>query len=65
MQKVNRYEASKRPDEFRSLAWATPMIGDDGKKRHRRTAGEIDRHYKCPVRGCGKSYGLTIKFNTL
>eukprot|EP01015_Nassula_variabilis_P014191 TRINITY_DN21709_c0_g1_i3.p3 TRINITY_DN21709_c0_g1~~TRINITY_DN21709_c0_g1_i3.p3 ORF type:complete len:123 (-),score=16.28 TRINITY_DN21709_c0_g1_i3:137-505(-) len=25
---------------------------DDKKKRHRRTAGEIDRHYKCPVETC-------------
>ena len=29
----------------------------DGKKRHRRTATEINRHYRCPVEGCGKSYG--------
>jgi len=31
--------------------------GLDGKKRHRRTATEISRHFKCPIEGCGKSYG--------
>eukprot|EP01016_Furgasonia_blochmanni_P020152 TRINITY_DN2246_c0_g1_i15.p2 TRINITY_DN2246_c0_g1~~TRINITY_DN2246_c0_g1_i15.p2 ORF type:complete len:111 (-),score=25.27 TRINITY_DN2246_c0_g1_i15:282-614(-) len=30
---------------------------DEKKKRHRRPACEIDRHYKCPVDACQKSYG--------
>jgi len=27
------------------------------KKRHRRSANQIDRHYKCPVITCAKTYG--------
>jgi len=30
---------------------------EDKKKRFRRTATEIDRHYKCPITECQKSYG--------
>jgi len=32
-------------------------------KRHRRTAGEIERHYRCPGERCGKSYGSEGSLN--
>lgn len=32
-------------------------IAEEKRKRHRRTATEIARHYKCPVDECPKSYG--------
>tara|TARA_B110000285_G_C14879603_1_gene493214 strand:+ start:466 stop:651 length:186 start_codon:yes stop_codon:yes gene_type:complete len=32
-------------------------IDNEKKKRHRRTATEIARHYRCPIEGCPKSYG--------
>lgn len=36
---------------------------DDKKKRYRRTANEISRHYICPQPGCGKSYGSEGSLN--
>ena len=30
---------------------------EEKKKRFRRTAGEINRHYICPIESCRKSYG--------
>eukprot|EP01016_Furgasonia_blochmanni_P056932 TRINITY_DN97_c0_g2_i4.p1 TRINITY_DN97_c0_g2~~TRINITY_DN97_c0_g2_i4.p1 ORF type:complete len:221 (-),score=39.39 TRINITY_DN97_c0_g2_i4:227-889(-) len=36
---------------------------DDKKKRFRRTASEIDRHYRCPVEPCQKSYGSEGSLN--
>ena len=36
---------------------------DDRKKRFRRTAGEIERHYRCPVETCQKSYGSEGSLN--
>jgi hypothetical protein len=32
-------------------------------KRHRRTASEISRHYKCSVSSCQKSYGSEGSLN--
>lgn len=32
-------------------------------KRHRRTANEISRHYKCSVETCQKSYGSEGSLN--
>ena len=32
-------------------------IDNEKKKRNRRTATEIARHYRCPIEGCAKSYG--------
>lgn len=32
-------------------------------KRHRRTANEIERHYKCPVEVCSKLYGSEGSLN--
>ncbi len=57
MQRISKYENVKKIDELRPQAWATPTGGLGSKKRHRRTAEEIDRHYICPHPGCGKSYG--------
>ena len=36
---------------------------DDRKKRFRRTAGEIERHYRCNVETCQKSYGSEGSLN--
>ena len=33
------------------------MYYSDKKKRHRRTAEEIERMFKCPYAPCTKSYG--------
>lgn len=33
------------------------------KKRMRRTANEIDRHFKCPIESCGKTYGSEGSLN--
>lgn len=38
-------------------------IDNEKKKRHRRTATEIARHYKCPIEGCNKSYGSEGSLN--
>jgi hypothetical protein len=32
-------------------------------KRHRRTALEIERHYQCPAKTCGKTYGSEGSLN--
>ena len=32
----------------------TPMAPGDRKKRHRRPASQIERHYKCPIDKCRK-----------
>ena len=61
IQKLEKYEMLKRSDEFRIPSWAPDIFGYEGKKRHRRTASEIDRHYTCPFPGCSKSYGLAFK----
>ena len=40
------------------------MHDDERRKRHRRTATEIARHYKCPLRDeCHKSYGSEGSLN--
>jgi len=36
---------------------------EEKKKRFRRTASEIDRHYRCPVETCQKSYGSEGSLN--
>ena len=33
-------------------------VNDEKRKRCRRNAQEIARQFKCPVKGCGKSYGM-------
>ena len=36
---------------------------EDKKKRFRRIATDIDRHYRCPDEGCQKSYGSEGSLN--
>jgi len=36
---------------------------EEKKKRFRRVASEIDRHYRCPVESCQKSYGSEGSLN--
>lgn len=38
-------------------------IDNEKKKRHRRQANEIARHYKCPLKDCPKSYGSEGSLN--
>ena len=38
-------------------------IDNEKKKRHRRVATEIARHYKCPIEDCPKSYGSEGSLN--
>eukprot|EP00830_Metopus_es_P017276 TRINITY_DN560_c0_g3_i1.p1 TRINITY_DN560_c0_g3~~TRINITY_DN560_c0_g3_i1.p1 ORF type:complete len:176 (-),score=28.26 TRINITY_DN560_c0_g3_i1:12-539(-) len=57
MQKMNKCENRKRPEEILPMSWAPSLLKYESKKRHRRTAEEIERHYKCPVPGCMRSYG--------
>lgn len=38
-------------------------IAEEKRKRHRRTATEIARHYKCPIEECPKSYGSEGSLN--
>ncbi len=62
MQRVGRIEPVSKPQEEMKQqpqqTWtSSSVLYIDRKKRHRRTAGEIQRHYKCPARGCYKSYG--------
>ena len=35
----------------------------DSKRRHRRTANEVERHYKCPIPQCDKAYGSEGSLN--
>jgi hypothetical protein len=30
---------------------------EEKKRRHRRAANEIERHFRCPITKCAKSYG--------
>jgi hypothetical protein len=57
MNTLSKYEPAKKPDDPRPHLWTPPIVNFDRKKRHRRTAGEIERHYKCPILSCLKSYG--------
>ena len=38
-------------------------IDNEKKKRNRRVATEIARHYKCPIDDCPKSYGSEGSLN--
>lgn len=40
-----------------------PYSLNDKKKRYRRTANEIERHYKCPADTCKKKYGSEGSLN--
>lgn len=36
---------------------------EEKRKRFRRMATEIDRHYRCLAEGCQKSYGYMVNYN--
>ena len=59
LQKVGKSEPAtsqqKAVTERPQSSWVMSGQCFDRKKRHRRTAGEIERHYRCP--NCLKSYG--------
>eukprot|EP00826_Nyctotherus_ovalis_P002022 TRINITY_DN10384_c0_g3_i1.p1 TRINITY_DN10384_c0_g3~~TRINITY_DN10384_c0_g3_i1.p1 ORF type:complete len:143 (-),score=36.42 TRINITY_DN10384_c0_g3_i1:117-545(-) len=57
MKKVGDPEAMNSQGEIEQKEWVPPASFYDKKKRHRRTAMEIERRYKCKIKGCGKSYG--------
>jgi len=48
---------------IRSPRSSTGDSNENKKKRERRKACEIDRHYICPVEKCGKSYGSEGSMN--
>eukprot|EP01017_Pseudomicrothorax_dubius_P049364 TRINITY_DN9168_c0_g1_i1.p1 TRINITY_DN9168_c0_g1~~TRINITY_DN9168_c0_g1_i1.p1 ORF type:complete len:195 (-),score=25.83 TRINITY_DN9168_c0_g1_i1:155-739(-) len=54
LEKITRLEAAHN----QPASYATSGVLDDRKqKRKRRTAKDIERHYKCLVESCPKSYG--------
>lgn len=59
--KLNRLESNKRKHE--EVLGMPFEIDNEKKKRHRRTATEIARHYKCPIDDCPKSYGSEGSLN--
>ena len=52
---MNRLETNKQKHE--EVLGMPFEIDNEKKKRHRRTATEIARCYKCPIEDCPKSYG--------
>jgi hypothetical protein len=59
--KLGRLEANKRKhEEVLNMAFE---IDNEKRKRHRRNANEITRHYKCPLSDCPKSYGSEGSLN--
>jgi len=59
---VKLEQLEKRRDELqRSQSDYNPL--EEKKKRFRRTAGEIERHYRCPIMSCQKSYGSEGSLN--
>jgi len=59
--KLNKLEANKRKHE-EDLGMPFD-IAEEKRKRHRRTANEIHRHYRCPFDECPKSYGSEGSLN--
>eukprot|EP00347_Sterkiella_histriomuscorum_P022077 403331761 len=59
--KLNRLESNKRKHE--EALGMTFDIAEEKRKRHRRTATEIARHYRCPIEDCPKSYGSEGSLN--
>ena len=64
--KLNRLEVSLSPcltsvksnkRKHEEALGMTFDIAEEKRKRHRRTATEIARHYRCPIEDCPKSYG--------
>ena len=59
--KLNRLDNNKRKHE--DVLGMPFEIDNEKKKRHRRTATEIARHYKCPIDECPKQYGSEGSLN--
>ena len=59
--KLNRLDTNKRKHE--DVLGMPFEIDNEKKKRHRRTATEIARHYKCPIDECPKQYGSEGSLN--
>jgi len=59
--KLSTLESNRKKHE-ENMGWNFD-ISEDKKKRHRRTAVEINRHYKCPADICPKSYGSEGSLN--
>jgi len=53
----------KKNEDFAHTPNSNNESYDDKKKRFRRTASEIDRHYRCPVESCQKAYGFIGSLN--
>ncbi|CAG9315096.1 unnamed protein product [Blepharisma stoltei] len=59
-QKIDELAVEK--DRFQKrLSNLEESLSNGKKKRHRRTADKIERHYTCPI--CGKSYGSEASVN--
>eukprot|EP01016_Furgasonia_blochmanni_P044553 TRINITY_DN6197_c0_g1_i8.p1 TRINITY_DN6197_c0_g1~~TRINITY_DN6197_c0_g1_i8.p1 ORF type:complete len:229 (-),score=36.29 TRINITY_DN6197_c0_g1_i8:190-876(-) len=62
LNKLTRLEVQSSTDmNMGNGGYDTPS--DSKKKRFRRTAAEIDRHYRCPIEKCMKSYGSEGSLN--
>lgn len=57
LNKLSSFHIKKKVNENQIISFQNT---EDKKKRHRRVATEIDRHYKCPFEVCQKSYGFLI-----
>lgn len=72
-QKMQKMQTKKKEEEVEDskgeqslIAHSSIMQGEillQKQKRHRRTANEIERHYKCQVEQCGKLYGSEGSLN--
>ena len=53
---ISKYEAELKQNIDGSLS-DFELMNIEGRRRHRRTAEEIERKFKCTYPGCNKSYG--------
>ena len=54
--KLNSFSHIKKRSIEDSVSNSDAM-NEDKKRRFRRAANEIERHYNCPIETCKKSYG--------
>lgn len=57
LKSVLKMQSNEARPERQSERMKTEERSSEIKKRNRRTAGEIARHYICSVSTCAKSYG--------
>jgi len=71
-QRIQKIQTKKKDEDIEnskgeSVVTPPPIIQGEvftqRQKRHRRTASEIERHYKCPLEQCGKLYGSEGSLN--